>query len=139
MEKQTNSLTKERNPITQQAHRRETFWQITLPFLVGVLIILALAVAASWGAMGKVSTWANIGASWLILLTFLPGLIVFVLLIALVYGVTWLFVRLPGYAKQMHDIFLMIVYQVKTYSDKTVEPVLRIESARASLKSILHK
>jgi hypothetical protein len=131
MEKQVETHEKARNPITHQAHRRDVFWQITLPFILGA--------AASWGAMGRVTTWANISVIWLVLIMFLPGLILLIILAALVVGVTWLFVKLPEYALQVQNFFLMIVWQVKQFSNKTVEPVLRIESARASLKSIFRK
>ncbi len=139
MENQVKPQTKERNPITHQAHKREVFWQIIFPFVLGAALFLALAIATSWGAMGKVGTWANIGVIWLILIMFLPGLIVLILLAALVFGVTWLFVKLPEYALQVQNVFVMIAWQVKQYTNKTVEPVMRIESARASLKTIFRK
>ncbi len=139
MENQPTHHEKERNPITHQAHRREVFWQITLPFIVGAVLFLALAFAASWGAMGGVRAWADIGVIWLILMMFLPGLVIFVLLAGLAYGITWLFRRLPEYALQTQNLFLMIAWQVKQGADKTVEPLLRIEGARAGLKSIFRK
>jgi uncharacterized membrane protein len=139
MEFQEKSPTKERNPLTQQVHKREAFWQITIPLIIGAVLFLALATAVSGGAMGKVGTWANIGVIWLILMMFLPGLILLILLAALAFGVSWLIIRLPEYALQVQNFFEMIVWQVTQFSNKTVEPVLRIESTRAKFKAIFHK
>jgi predicted PurR-regulated permease PerM len=128
-----------RNPETHQAHRREVFWQITLPFIFGALIFLGLAIAASWGAIGEVRTWGDISVIWLILLTFVPGLLMLIVLVVLIYGVSWLVIHLPEYALQMQNVFQLFSRRAKQIADKTVEPVMRVESARASLKSIFRK
>lgn len=128
-----------RNPITHQAHRREVFWQITLPFIVGALIFLGVAVAASWGAIGEVRAWGDVGIIWLIFLMFVPGLLILIIIVGLVYGITWLLMHLPEYTLQLLNIFQMLSGRVKQFSNKTVEPVMRVQSARASLKSIFRK
>jgi len=128
-----------RNPETHQAHRREVFWQITLPFILGGLIFLGLAFAASWGAIGEVRAWGNVGIIWLIFLTFAPGLLILLILGGLVYGVSWLVIHLPEYALQLQNIFRMFSGRAKQIADKTVEPVMRVEGAWASLKSIFRR
>lgn len=139
MENKSESHEIVRNPITHQAHRREVFWQITLPLIVGALIFLGLAGAASWGAIGQVRAWADFGIIWLILLMIVPGLLILILLAGLVYGVTWLIMHLPEYALQTQKIFMLISGRAKEIANKTAEPVLRIEGAWASLKSIFRK
>lgn len=128
-----------RNPTTHKAHRKEVFWQITLPFVIGTILLLALAIAASWGAIGEVRAWGDVGIIWVILLMFIPGLLLLIVLAALVYGLTVILHRLPEFALQAQNMLQMISWRVKQGADKSVEPILRIESARASLKSIFHK
>lgn len=139
MENQTESIKIVRNMATQQTHRREVFWQITLPFVIGTLLLLAFAAAASWGAVGEVRVWGDVGIIWLICLMFVPGLILIIILAGLVYGLTVILRRLPGFALQAQNMLQMISWWVKRAADKSVEPVLRIESARASIKSIFRK
>ncbi|MBN1537296.1 MAG: hypothetical protein JW908_11235 [Anaerolineales bacterium] len=139
MENQSSPDEKARNPITNKAYRREAFWQITLPFIVGLIIFLSLAVTISLGTMGETSMWADISVIWLILIMLLPGLVLLILLVGLVYGVTWLFVRTPEYALQLQNIFELITWRVKQNANKVVEPMLRFKGSWAGLKSIFRR
>jgi hypothetical protein len=56
-----------RNPQAQARHRRETFWQITFPFLLLLLVFLALVVGVSWAAVTGVPDlrrWADVALIW---------------------------------------------------------------------------
>ncbi len=130
-----------RNPITHAAHRREVLWQITLPLLVGILIILALAVfsviAAIQGNSSSVMVWSDISAIWLIL----PTLILILILAALFGGLAYLVIRLigvlPGYARKIQDIFAQIETTVRKLSDKAASPVIRISELTAMIQAAL--
>lgn len=139
MEIPSESREAKHNLTTRQTHRREAFWQITLPFIIGTLLLVGLSVVVSLGAMGEVRTWGNMSIIWLIFLTFLPGLLFLVILIALVYGVNKISQHLPGIAFRAQNKISMIEKQVTRSADKAVEPIMKVEAARAGLKSIFRK
>jgi len=135
-------IPKERNPLTHAKHRRETFWQITLPFILCVLLIVGLAVFTI--VMGIVqsqvrTTWSDIAIIWLIL----PGLglvlLVAVFLAVVAYGVGQLLGILPGYARQVQNFFYLVQTRCKRVADQVVEPVIKISEAVGAMQSLWKK
>lgn len=126
----------ERSSAPEDKHRREVLLQITLPMIIFVLIILALAVFAATGAPGNVSRWASVSLIWLIIPMILVAFILLVILGALAFGVIRVTGILPEYAHQVQDIFTMIGEIVKQGSDTVVEPFLRVHSFRASIQAL---
>jgi hypothetical protein len=136
-----NEIPKERNPVTHQAHRREVFWQITLPIILGVSIILGLAIwTIVYAAQGGGTTHAA-GTSliFLIIPTMIMGLVLLVSRAGFAYAVIWLNQNLPPYAKQVQDIFDLIKERVRYYADRLVEPVLRWHSTQAGISALGRK
>lgn len=126
----------ERNPITHQAHRREVLLQITLPFVIGLVIILAISVVISLGPEDAVSRWGDASLIWLIIPQLFVCLLFLIFIGALAFGVIWLVRTLPRYARQLQDLFNQIGLRTRKLNDKIVEPVLRIQSFGAKLKAI---
>ena len=130
------SMPSERSSEAEQKHRREVLLQITLPLVIFVLIILALAVFAATGAPGNVSRWASVSLIWLLIPLILIAFIFLIILGGLAFGVTRLTGVLPGYAHQAQDLFDRIGELVKQGSDKIVEPFLRAQSFIASAQAV---
>lgn len=129
----------EPNPVTRRAHKRQSFWQITLPFLLALLLILALAGGTIWAASGglsEVSRWTDISVIWLLSPQLFFSLLNLVLLSALVFLLAKLLVVLPRYSRLVQDYLLLVQRTVRTYADKTVEPVLKIRSFKASADAL---
>ena len=126
----------ERNPVTYERHRKEVMWQILVPVVIGVVIVLALAISATTGTDAQVSKGADVSVIWLIIPLFIVALIFLVLLVAMIYAVMSLLGILPGYARLVQDYFDAIRVQVGIVSDKAVEPILRMESIKASLRAL---
>ena len=59
----------ERNPLTHEKHRREVFWQITIPLVIGLVMILGLAALVIVTAVqgGNVSQAADASLVYLII------------------------------------------------------------------------
>jgi uncharacterized membrane protein len=113
-----------RNPQTQAAHQRETLLQITLPLLIVLLAI---------------SQWADVSLIWLILLV-CPWALIFLLILAgIAYGLAVLVKQAPGYFHQFHHFILVVQAHVNRYSDKAVEPIMRVKGLAASLDTLLGK
>lgn len=136
-------LIPERNPVTAQKHRREVLWQITVPLIIGIILVLALAVfitVVSYTGNGSAaSLWADISLIWLIIPAFIGGLILLVLLAGLAYGIYWLVQNLPTWALQAQNIIVTVGVNVRKATDLAVEPVLRVEGAVAGLRTLFRR
>jgi hypothetical protein len=129
----------ERNPLTHARHKHDVLLQITLPLVIGgLLIVLAIAgiiwSAAGGPASGEVNRWANVSLIWLILPALFFVLLGTVILIGLVYAVTKLLAVLPGYARLTQDWFVRLGGKVRLVSDKVVEPFLKAHSFSAGTR-----
>ena len=131
----------ERNPKTHKDHKRETFWQITFPLILGVVFVLILAVLTFMAATGdgRITQAADAALIFLIIPLMLFTLISTVIFAAITFGVIKLNSTLPLYSKQLHDVLVRVRQQVQMGSDKSVEPILRIQSFFASLKALKRK
>jgi hypothetical protein len=125
----------ERNPVTQAIHRRQVFWQITLPLVILAVMFLALIVVVSLSEAGYQSRWADISAIWCLC----PNLFVLLLCVGslggMSYGMFRLLRVLPGKLYSLQNLSLKVRDGVQKASDAAVEPVLRVHSYRASQKA----
>jgi hypothetical protein len=126
----------ERNPVTQAVHRRQVFWQITLPLVVLAVIFLALTVVVSLSGAGHQSRWADISAIWCLC----PNLFVLLLCVGLLGGMSYGLFRLqrvlPGKLFSLQKFSLKVRDGVQKVSDAAVEPVLKVHSSRAGQKTL---
>lgn len=127
----------ERNPITHAAHKREAFWQIFMPLLMGILLILAAMGAIIFQAIQPVSEvgrWASVSLIWLILPTLFLAMLLLALLVGLIYFASMIMSRVPRYAL----IIQLYITQAKNTADHllnaSTEPILRINSIWASIR-----
>lgn len=127
---------KERNLLSQQTHRKQVFWQITVPLIAVVVLTLAVAVLAATGSVQSTSLWANISLIWLIIPVMVIALILMVMLAGLVYAVIWLVRILPGYGMQAQNFMIAIASQVENLGNAIVEPILRVNAFLASLQAL---
>jgi hypothetical protein len=128
----------EPNPVTMQAHRRQTFWQIKFPLLVGLLLVLFAGVGVIWAAVsggGDVSRWSDISVIWLVV----PMLLLSLIMIAVTAGMVYLFGRmlpvLPRYSHLLLSYFVIVSHRVGSLSNAVVEPFLRAHSLSASVRA----
>jgi predicted membrane protein len=131
----------EPNPKTQQAHRREVLLQITLPLIIGLVLVLLLAILTVVTATsgGSVAQAADASLIFLIIPLMFVTLIFTIIFGALAYGIIKLNEVLPIYTKQAQDVFELVRQQVRMGSDKAVEPIFKIRSFFASLGALKRK
>jgi hypothetical protein len=132
----------EPNPLTQRRHRKDVFWQITLPLLVGVLLILVAGIGVGYAGVyntGPVDRWASVSIIWLIIPMMAVALIFLAVTAGLAYGLMRLNGLLPTYTRQLQDVFVVIETRVKRAADAAVEPALRVRSAFAGLRAFRRK
>lgn len=126
----------ERNPVTHTRHRREVLWQITVPLVVGIVILLALAVLTTMATADQASVWADISLMWLIMPALIAALVFMIFLAGSVYITVWLIRELPLYFRQIHLWLLLFGEQVRRVADMIVEPILRVQSFRSSIRTL---
>ena len=127
------------NPLSRAAHRRQVFWQIIFPLILGALLILALAVGAGLVSSQTASQAANISTMWLILPVFSFIFIITLVLAAVTYGLIRLIGILPPYAALVQNFFVAVSQKVRKVSDQAVEPVIKAASAQARLNALFGK
>ncbi len=129
---------RERNPRTHDAHKRETFWQITFPLIIGLVLALILAALTLVAATGGGSIKQAADASLIFLI--IPLMVVTILFIiifgAVAYGLVMANKELPFAAHRMQGFFMQVREQVQIGSDKAVEPILKIRSFLASIETL---
>lgn len=134
-----------KNPTTQAAHRREVFWQITFPLLIGAVIILAavvLVIVMAWGGTldgAETNKLANVSLIWLIVPAMGISLVVAAVLAGLVYVVSKLIQVLPVYTFKVDQVLLALQMRIRQYSDIAAKPVMSTKSGWASIRAIFGK
>jgi len=129
----------QRNPKTQAEHRREVFWQISVPLIIGVLLLLAALVGIIVSAVQPVSDvrrWADVSLVWLILPSLFFALLCLVALAGMVVLVSLVLNKLPPLAAMVQLYFEVAREKVSQVSDRLVEPVIKINGLGAALRYI---
>ncbi len=127
----------ERNLKTHAAHKREVFWQITLPLVIGILLMLAVVVAIILSAtqpVTDVSRWADVSLMWLILPSLFAALIFLAIMVGLVFAITQLLKVVPRYARIIQLFFEQGKGKISHLTNSMVEPIVRVNSFWASAR-----
>jgi hypothetical protein len=142
MREQNNQEQRDINLKTYRKHRSEVLWQITLPFILGIILLLALGVLVILGGLqgsGQISLWADISLIWLLIPTILFTFIFLALMAALLYGLMRLLRVMPVYTKTVQNLFWSIESKVKKASDTAAQPVIKIAGFRAALRALFSR
>ena len=120
---------------TVQTHKRQFAWQILVPFLVVMALILVVAVLVATGATDT-RAWADVSTIWLIAPLLIVALFFAVLLGFLIYGFAKLLQVTPRYTGKAQDFFAMLSTWARIIADGTTKPFVWFQQAGAVLKSI---
>ncbi|MGE5224358.1 MAG: hypothetical protein ACM3PY_18120 [Omnitrophica WOR_2 bacterium] len=129
-----------RNIEVQAKHRHEVLWQITVPFIVGLLIIIAVAISITvLGTGGLQRQVADVSLIWLLMPAMIFTLVLLLLLAGLTFAVIKLIEVIPRFAFKIQNILLMIKVYATKASDAVVKPVKTINGWGASLRALFRK
>jgi hypothetical protein len=116
--------------------RRHVRLQVYLPLALGVIILLGLGIWVILAGFGTTSVWADVGLVLIIIPTFVIGILIFVVLIGVTYGLF----RLIGILPDPIDKVYLTVEQIKEGAtqgaDLAVKPMLAVLKAGAALKAV---
>jgi len=125
-----------RDPLAQARHRKETFWQITLPMAVFGLLLLALAALIVGGTAVEAGLWADVALIWLLAPLLVLALIPLALLIALWAGLRRLSALLPVYSWRLQAVLGQVRGQIEVGSDRLLAPLLRLRIWQAQVATL---
>lgn len=125
-----------RNPKTYLAHKRQVFYQITLPLVISGVLVLFLGVLATQATDSKVSTWADISLIMMILPTMIAALLFLLLTAGSIFLMVKLLPIIPPYAHYIQEWFAYVASRARVYTDKSVEPIMRVNGFFASTRAL---
>jgi ABC-type sugar transport system permease subunit len=137
MEVPNKYLVPERNPVTHSKHRREVFWQIILPMLIGLLLVLtvvSIIIFSGTSSTSELSRWADVSMIWLILPSLFIALLFLIFLIAFTYLITVVLRMTPRYARILQLYFETGKYRVNLISDKITDPIIKSKGIWAVMR-----
>ncbi len=123
-------------------HRRQLWRQILLPFLLAVVLVIAVAVLAGLAAFseeGDSPRWAAIATIWLVIPLIGFGLLFLTISFGLVYALARALQIIPSYSAKAQYYVHRAAGQIQRVSDLAVQPVLFLESMTAGLKAFFGK
>jgi len=130
---------KQRNPITQEAHRRQTFWQIYFPLILfGVLVISAIVLAILLDDTGA-SKWADISLIYILSLIMVVMLLTMIMLVVTVIYTSKMLKATPYYFFVIQRYVYILELRVKQASNGAAEPFLRLNSMIAGARVLRKK
>jgi len=127
----------ERNPITHAKHRREAFWQIIFPMLIGIILVVtvvAVIIFSGTTSTSDLSRWADVSLIWLILPSLFIALIFLTILIAFTYLISVVLKMTPRYARIIQIYFEMGKYRVSHISNQITAPFIKTRSMWAVVR-----
>lgn len=139
MDSPTKFLLPERNPITHARHRKEVFWQITIPMAIGVLLFLLVATVVFLSATHEatnLSRWADVSLIWLILPSLFFALLFLVFLTGFIYLIIVFLKLAPNYARIIQQYFEIGKYKIFHFSNLVTRPFIKTRSTWAVVRHL---
>ena len=125
----------------KQKNPSNAFWQIIFPFILGCILIIALA---TWTVLAVIKgTNIRQQTDTVIIFMLIPVLILLLIPLVLTalssYGLMHLNKILPQYTYQAKRVVFQAEKVIENFSDRLVEPILRINSVLASLRVLFRQ
>ena len=133
-----NDLVPTRGRAAKVRHRREVFWQVTIPFILGLAVLLGaagLTAGSAWTGSAP-GVYRDVALIWVLLLTMVSALIPFAVLIGLAYGVIRLIVLLPGWMYKIQRFVLKVEEAASRISRAVTAPMIRVNAFSSGLRQL---
>ena len=134
-----NTLSQNKSPSYRQ-HRRQRFWQILLPLILGSLFALAVAVLMVMTIAGattglNASQGADAALIWIIIPLMLAAFLFTVILIGMIYGIAKLLNILPGYTMLVQHYVAWAAAKIQLGLKQAPAPIVNLESIGAGVSA----
>lgn len=122
---------------TRQRHRRQAFWQITLPLFLAAAVLVALAALAGVGTFRNPDLgikWTGISIIMLTIPALLGGFLFIALLGAGVYGLAKLLNIIPTYSMIARSYVYKAALFVRSGADRLLKPFMLPSILKAGIR-----
>ncbi len=119
-----------------QAHRRDFLWQILVPMIVVLILVIIASVFTAMRPLETASLWADISTIWLLIPLLIFALITLVILGGIIYGMAKLLNITPVYTQKLYALVRFVTKKIENGADASVKPIFFFEELSASIKSI---
>ena len=129
-----------KSPVDQSVHQKQTFWQVWVPLILGILIVGFLAVLAAQtglGSGGEGGRFAGVSLIILLIPTLVFCLLIITILAFLIFGIYKLIELLPLYSFKAFTYVVLASDFIRLWADRITQPVLVIRQWLASLYRFL--
>ena len=130
---------KQRNPITHEAHRRQAFWQIYLPLIIFGVLVVVVIILALFAESEQASKWSDIALIYMISLAMVTFVIVIITLVFSVIYTRRLLRATPYFFFVVQKYTYLVEIRVKRASNIAAEPFLRLNSYIAGVRALRRK
>lgn len=123
-----------------QRHKKQRFWQILAPVLLGSMITLAAAVLMILALTGDVSginlsQVADTSLIWLILPVVIFGVVFGMIILGMIYTAARLLNVLPHYTFLFQQYAALVEAKIKLWTKKGMDPVITVESVKSAVSA----
>ena len=128
--------------LSYKEHRKQLMWQIILPIVLTVILIIAAIVLiniATFRDGGDVARWAAVSTIWIVVPIMIGMLIFTVVLGGLVYLLARLLNITPTYTGMAQDYVRKAAVYIKKGADAMVRPIIGLEGIKASIDAFFGK
>lgn len=123
-------------------HRRQMTWQVWVPLGASILIFLGLAGLVVAGALTKsdqIERWGSLSAVWIILPVLFVGLIFLPILVACIFGMSKLLVKMPDWMLKLLMGVVQIGQVTRHAADSSTRPVMTVNEVQARVETLWKK
>jgi fatty acid desaturase len=139
MAKNLRSFNPEFRQKPDKAFRRTVWLQIYIPLIFIILLVIGFVTILWTGGVGTFSGWADTALIFLLIPALLVGLIIFVIIAALCYGIFYLIGWIPGPSKEVQRVMRRVTSETRRYADLVSRPFFAPSAAKSALvKAIRH-
>lgn len=125
--------------LSYQAHRRDFIWQILVPIIVALVLVIAASIAVATGTDASTSRWADVSTIWLLIPLLVFAFISLIILSGMIYGMAKLLKITPTYTQKLYALICLATEKIEDIADATAKPIFFVEGISASIKSLFQQ
>lgn len=132
-------IEKQRNPITQEAHKRQAFWQIYFPLILFGAFVLITIILVVFADRAVASKWADISLIYMVALAMVAFLLTLIVTVVIIVYTARIIKTTPYIFFTIQRFAYIMELRVKQASNVAAEPFLRINSFIAGARALRKK
>ncbi len=125
-----------------EQHRRQMIWQVWVPLISSLVLVLALVVWSILGAVqgsSQIERYGSLSAAWIIAPILFVGFIFLAINFGCVYGMSKLLGRMPGWMLKAQLFTVKVSLLIRRAADASTLPVMEVNSFQARVQYLRKK